>query len=43
MDMSISVSVGSIAELSYLNLKEGELLLKDALLDKQVVDTTAPR
>ena len=39
MDMSISVSVGSIAELSSLHLKEGELLLKDALLDKQVVDT----
>ncbi|MGB5218772.1 MAG: CBS domain-containing protein [Smithella sp.] len=39
MDLSISVSAESIAELSPLHLKEGELLLKDALLDKQIVDT----
>lgn len=39
MDVSISVSVKSVIELSPLQLKEGELLLKDALLDKQVVDT----
>ena len=39
MDRTISVSVKSADELSSLNLKEGELLLKDALLDKQVVDT----
>jgi len=39
MDQTISVSVKSTAELSSLHLKEGEMLLKDALLDKQVVDT----
>jgi magnesium transporter len=39
MDQTISVSVTSIKELSPLHLKEGEMLLKDALLDKQVVDT----
>ena len=39
MDRTISVSVKSIEELSSLHLREGELLLKDALLDKQVVDT----
>jgi magnesium transporter len=39
MDQTISVSVKSTAELSSLHLREGEMLLKDALLDKQVVDT----
>jgi magnesium transporter len=39
MDQNISASVESATELSSLHLKEGELLLKDALLDKQVVDT----
>jgi CBS domain-containing protein/sporulation protein YlmC with PRC-barrel domain len=39
MDRTISVSVKAVEELSSLNLKGGELLLKDALLDKQVVDT----
>lgn len=39
MDVSISVSVKSVIELYPLQLKEGELLLKDALLGKQVVDT----
>ncbi len=39
MDQTISVAIESTAELSVLNLQEGELLLKDALLDKQVVDT----
>ena len=39
MDRTISVSAKSVAELPPLRLKEGELLLKDALLDKQVVDT----
>ena len=36
---NISVSVSSIKDLSVLHLREGEVLLKDALLDKQVVDT----
>ena len=35
----ISVAINSTLELSPLNLRQGELLLKDALLDKQVVDT----
>jgi CBS domain-containing protein/sporulation protein YlmC with PRC-barrel domain len=39
MDEAISVSVTSIQDLSALHLREGEVLLKDALLDKQVVDT----
>ena len=39
MDHTISVAVESIRELSALHLREGEVLLKDALLDKQVVDT----
>ena len=39
MDQTISVSVSSIQDLSMLHLREGEVLLKDALLDKQVVDT----
>jgi magnesium transporter len=39
MDQTISVSVRSTKELSSLHLREGETLLKDSLLDKQVVDT----
>ena len=39
MDRTISVAVKTADELSPLHLREGELLLKDALLDKQVVDT----
>jgi len=39
MDQTISVSVSSIKDLSVLHLRQGEVLLKDALLDKQVVDT----
>jgi magnesium transporter len=39
LDQNVSVSISEIAELSSLNLRQGELLLKDALLDKQVVDT----
>ena len=39
VDQNISVAIESTAELSVLHLKEGEMLLKDALLDKQVVDT----
>ena len=39
VDQAISVAVTSIQDLSGLDLREGELLLKDALLDKQVVDT----
>jgi CBS domain-containing protein/sporulation protein YlmC with PRC-barrel domain len=39
LDQDVSVSIREIAELSSLNLRQGELLLKDALLDKQVVDT----
>jgi hypothetical protein len=39
MGQTISVSVKSTTELSCLNLREGEMLLKDALLDKQVVNT----
>ncbi|MCX5848277.1 MAG: CBS domain-containing protein [Deltaproteobacteria bacterium] len=35
----VSVAIHSTSELSPLNLRQGELLLKDALLDKQVVDT----
>jgi CBS domain-containing protein/sporulation protein YlmC with PRC-barrel domain len=35
----VSVAVHSTSELFPLNLRQGELLLKDALLDKQVVDT----
>jgi magnesium transporter len=39
MDLSISVSAAPITKMSSLHIKEGELLLKDALLDKQIVDT----
>jgi magnesium transporter len=35
----VSVAINSTRELSALNLRQGELLLKDDLLDKQVVDT----
>ena len=35
----VSVAINSTRELSTLNLRQGELLLKDDLLDKQVVDT----
>ena len=35
----VTVAINSTLELSPLNLRQGELLLKDALLDKQVVDT----
>ena len=35
----VSVAINSTRELSALNLRQGELLLKDNLLDKQVVDT----
>jgi len=35
----VTVTISSTHELSPLNLRQGELLLKDALLDKQVVDT----
>jgi magnesium transporter len=35
----VSVAINSTHELSTLNLRQGELLLKDDLLDKQVVDT----
>jgi magnesium transporter len=36
---AVAASIKTTAELSVLNLRRGELLLKDALLDKQVVDT----
>jgi CBS domain-containing protein/sporulation protein YlmC with PRC-barrel domain len=39
LDQDISVSIREIAELSSLKLRHNELLLKDALLDKQIVDT----
>ena len=39
IDQDISVSIKSTSEISTLHLRQGELLLKDALLDKQVVDT----
>jgi CBS domain-containing protein/sporulation protein YlmC with PRC-barrel domain len=39
LDQDVLVSIREIAELSSLNLRQDELLLKDALLDKQVVDT----
>lgn len=35
----VSVAINSTRKLSTLNLRQGELLLKDDLLDKQVVDT----
>ncbi len=38
-DEDISVSIKSTDEISTLNLRSGEILLKDSLLDKQVVDT----
>ena len=38
-DEDVSVSIKSTDEISTLNLRSGEILLKDALLDKQVVDT----
>lgn len=39
MDQAISVAATSIQDLPRLDLHQGEQLLKDALLDKQVVDT----
>jgi len=39
----VSVAVNAAVESSSLQLKEGELLLKDALLDKQVVDTNGAK
>ncbi len=39
LDGDVSVAINSTHELYPLNLRQGELLLKDALLDKQVVDT----
>jgi CBS domain-containing protein/sporulation protein YlmC with PRC-barrel domain len=39
----VSVAIHSTSELSPLNLRQGELLLKDALLDKQVVDTNGAK
>jgi len=35
----VSVAINSTRELSTLNLRQGELLLREDLLDKQVVDT----
>ncbi len=39
LDENVISSVNSTGELSALNLRKGELLLRDNLLDKQVVDT----
>lgn len=39
IDKDVSVTIKSANELSALNLRQGELLLRDDLLDKQVVDT----
>ncbi|MGD0021098.1 MAG: CBS domain-containing protein [Smithellaceae bacterium] len=35
----VSVAINAVSELSTLSLQQGELLLKEDLLDKQVVDT----
>jgi len=39
LDENVTAGVNSISELAELNLRPGELLLRDDLLDKQVVDT----
>jgi magnesium transporter len=39
----VSVAINEINELSVLNLRQGELLLRDDLLDKQVVDTNGAK
>lgn len=39
LDDDVAVNVNSVNELTELNLRSDELLLRDSLLDKQVVDT----
>lgn len=39
LDEDVSVAINAVSELSALGLRQGELLLRDDLLDKQVVDT----
>jgi len=39
LDEEISVAINAVSELSALALQQGELLLREDLLDKQVVDT----
>lgn len=39
LDENVTVTVDSANELAPLNLRQGELLLRDDLLDKQIVDT----
>jgi magnesium transporter len=39
LDKEISVTINTVSELSALGLRQGELLLREDLLDKQVVDT----
>jgi CBS domain-containing protein/sporulation protein YlmC with PRC-barrel domain len=39
LDKEISVAINAVSELSALGLQQGELLLREDLLDKQVVDT----
>ena len=39
LDEEVSVAINAVSELSALGLRQGELLLRDDLLDKQVVDT----
>ena len=39
LDEEISVAINAVSELSALGLQQGELLLREDLLDKQVVDT----
>ena len=39
LDKDVTVAINSKSELAALNLRPGELLLRDDLLDKQIVDT----
>ena len=39
LDEEVSVAINAVSELSALDLQQGELLLREDLLDKQVVDT----
>jgi CBS domain-containing protein/sporulation protein YlmC with PRC-barrel domain len=39
LDEAVSVAINAVSELSALGLRQGELLLREDLLDKQVVDT----
>ena len=39
LDEEVSVTINAVSELSVVDLRQGELLLREDLLDKQVVDT----